>query len=333
VSYEIRYSSVPITSENFTNATEVTDNVPIPDSSGLLQSVEITSLAPQTEYYFALKTTDDAGNQSLISNIINQITLPVPLTDLDAFWSKFHNDLLNSGYTSQDGATLDTMLWSYETSDDINSPPVVDDRGEIYFGSEDGSVYALKVDGSLKWSYATGGGVTAAPLVSTLDRLYVGSKSGTFYCFNRTTGDTIWTYQANDQIYSSATIDNSGRLFFGDLDGKLHCLDSEFGTLYWQAEVGNRIYSAPALSPNGSIVYVGGFDKKIYALYAASGTEQWNYATNGYILSSMAVDGDGIIYASSSDNNLYAINPDGTIKVVVYYRRSHLVFLTSAGNR
>ena len=122
----------------------------------------------------------------------------------------------------------------------------MDDRGDIYFGSEDGSVYALNLDGTLKWSYATGGGVVAAPLVSTMDRLYVGSKSGDFYCFNRTAGDTVWTYNAGDQIYSSAVIDSAGRLFFGDLSGTLHCLDSEFGTLYWQASIGNRIYSSPA---------------------------------------------------------------------------------------
>jgi outer membrane protein assembly factor BamB/fibronectin type 3 domain-containing protein len=314
VSYEIRYALDSITTDNFTNAILVTDSVPLPDSSGQLQTVEIADLEPQTEYYFALKATDDAGNQSLISNIISQSALAIPLTELNAYWGKFHNDLLNSGYTSQDGATLDTLLWYYETSGDINSPPVVDDRGEVYFGSEDGSVYALKVDGTLKWSYATGGGVTAAPLVSTLDRLYVGSKSGVFYCFNRTTGDTIWTYQANDQIYSSATIDSSGRLFFADLDGQVYCLDSEFGKLYWQATVGNRIYSTPAFSPSGSIVYVGGFDKNVYALDADSGSVQWNYATNGYILSSMAVDGDGVIYVSSSDMTLYALNPDGTLK-------------------
>jgi outer membrane protein assembly factor BamB len=314
VSYEMRYSLESITSDNFTNAILVTDSVPLPDSSGQLQTVEIAGLEPQTEYYFALKTTDDAGNQSLISNIISQTTLPVPLTDLNAYWGKFHNDLLNNGYTDQDGAALDTLLWYYETSGEINSPPVIDDYGEIYFGSEDGSVYALKLDGTLKWSYDTGDGVTAAPLVSTLNRLYVGSKNGKFYCFNRTTGDTIWTYQANDQIYSSATIDNSGRLFFADLDGQVYCLDSEFGTLRWQATVGNRIYSTPAFSPDGSILYVGGFDKYVYALDAASGAVQWNYLTNGYILSSMAVDGDGVIYASSSDMKLYALNPDGTLK-------------------
>jgi len=314
VSYEIRYSLESITSENFTNAILVTDSVLLPDSSGQLQSMGIVNLEPQTEYYFAIKTTDDAGNQSLISNIINQSTLPVPLTDLNAYWGKFHNNLLNSGYTSYDGASLDTLLWYYETNGEINSPPVIDDRGEIYFGSEDGSVYALKVDGTLKWSYDTGGGVTAAPLASTLDRLYVGSKNSIFYCLNRSTGDTIWTYQANDQIYSSATIDSSGRLFFADLDGQVYCLDSEFGTLHWQTTVGNRIYSTPAFSPNGSIIYVGGFDKNVYALDAATGSVLWNYATSGYILSSMAVDEDGVIYISSSDRKLYALNPDGSLK-------------------
>ena len=115
--------------------------------------------------------------------------------------------------------------------------PVIDEKGDVYFGSEDGYVYALNVDGSLKWNYATGDGVTAAPLVATMDRIYVGSKSGNFYCFNRDNGNVIWEYTTTNEIYSSAVIDSSGRLIFGDLGGNLTCLDSEFGTLYTADDV------------------------------------------------------------------------------------------------
>ena len=99
VSYDIRYSLMAITSENFSSAMEVTENVPLPAAGGQLQTVAVPDLAPATEYFFALRATDDAGNVSSVSNMIPHTTLPVPLTDLDAYWGKFHNDLLNQKET------------------------------------------------------------------------------------------------------------------------------------------------------------------------------------------------------------------------------------------
>jgi len=313
VQYEIRISDLPITEENFQFAEMLPDSTPEPMEPGSIQQTYVTNLEPNKEYYFGIKSIDDAGNTSPLSNILNVLTLPVPITEKGAYWGQFHYDVFNTGTSPADGATLDSLLWKYETSGWVNSPPVIDEFGHVYFGSEDGFVYALNVDGSLKWKYNTGGGVTAAPLVASLDRLYIGSKSGQFFCFNRTSGDTIWTFQADDQIYSSATLDNGGRLLFGSLDGNLYCLDSEFGNVWWSTTAGTRIYSAPALSPDSSITYVGGFDKKVYAIDIKTGNTIWNYATNGYILSSLAVDSLGNIYTSSSDKKVYAITPGGEL--------------------
>ena len=312
--YDLRFSFQTLSEANFDEADAVTTNVPDPGVPGTLEDITVTGLEPNTLYFFAVKAVDSTGNVSAISNMVFQETAETPTLLSTSLWGKFHYDNQYSGRSLINGTNFGTIVWSYETGDGINSPPVLDDRGNVYFGSEDGSVYALNVDGTLKWSYATGDGVNAAPLVATMDRLYVGSKSGVFYCFSRTTGDTIWTYTASDEIYASAVIDSSGRLFFGDQDGNLTCLDSEFGTLYWEVSVGNRIYSSPALSPDESTLYVGGHNKKVYALDAVTGAEQWNYSTNGYILSSMAVDEEGVIYASSYDRKLYAINPDGSLK-------------------
>jgi parallel beta-helix repeat protein len=50
-------------------------------------------------------------------------------------------------------------------------------------------------------------------------------------------------------------------------------------------------------------------------LYALNpdGTLKWNYTTGDFVFSSPAIDADGTIYVGSGDNSLYAINPDGTL--------------------
>ncbi len=65
-----------------------------------------------------------------------------------------------------------------------------------------------------------------------------------------------------------------------------------------------------------------GTDSTIYVgshdsnLYAINpdGTLKWKYTTGNTIESSPAVGTDGVIYVGSNDNKIYAVNPDGTLK-------------------
>ncbi len=44
------------------------------------------------------------------------------------------------------------------------------------------------------------------------------------------------------------------------------------------------------------------------------GIPNWSFSTGGYIYATPAIDANGVIYFGSYDNNLYAVNPDGTQK-------------------
>lgn len=66
--YLLRYSTEPITDANFDQATTV-PNVLKPRPSGSRESFTVEGLEPDTRYYFALKTMDDMGNWSALSNV------------------------------------------------------------------------------------------------------------------------------------------------------------------------------------------------------------------------------------------------------------------------
>src|SRR6267378_1554920 len=75
--YDIRYSTAAITAANFSSATAV-PSPPAPVAPGTSQSFVVTSLQPSTTYWFAIKTQDDAGNWSGLSNVVSKATLAAP---------------------------------------------------------------------------------------------------------------------------------------------------------------------------------------------------------------------------------------------------------------
>lgn len=67
--YDLRYSSSPITAENFYQATRVEDMLP-PQAPGTKEVRHVSGLTPGTVYYFALKVGDEAGNWSPMAGSI-----------------------------------------------------------------------------------------------------------------------------------------------------------------------------------------------------------------------------------------------------------------------
>jgi phosphodiesterase/alkaline phosphatase D-like protein len=94
-SYQVRYSTTPITTANFASATAVT-GVPAPAVAGTAQSVVARGLSRQVTYYFALRTTDDSGNLSALSNVPSTTTTdtmaPAAIRSLAAsfVWMSWH---------------------------------------------------------------------------------------------------------------------------------------------------------------------------------------------------------------------------------------------------
>jgi outer membrane protein assembly factor BamB len=63
----------------------------------------------------------------------------------------------------------------------VNSSPAIASDGTIYVGSEDGSLYALNPDGTLKWGYDASSAVNSSPTIGSDGTVYVGSESGNLY--------------------------------------------------------------------------------------------------------------------------------------------------------
>lgn len=89
-SYDVRYSTSTITTANWGSASQATGE-PAPAVAGTQQTFTVTGLNGSQTYYVAIRTTDDRGNVSVISNVVNATTLdtvaPAPVRDLSYYES------------------------------------------------------------------------------------------------------------------------------------------------------------------------------------------------------------------------------------------------------
>ncbi len=114
ISYDLRYSSDPIvTEEDYGNANSVM--VPGgPDSAGVAKSYSLHNLDFSTGYYFAIKASDIWGNKSIMSNVPVETTWQAPEISVtpDSMYclltsgSSFSDSIMISNVTV-DNSTLD----------------------------------------------------------------------------------------------------------------------------------------------------------------------------------------------------------------------------------
>lgn len=86
--YDVRYSTLGMTEGIWISATKAVGE-PTPQVAGASESMIVSGLTINTTYYFAIKTMDEAGNESSFSNIISRTAIntsppPPPVTDTTA---------------------------------------------------------------------------------------------------------------------------------------------------------------------------------------------------------------------------------------------------------
>jgi hypothetical protein len=104
-------------------------------------------------------------------------------------------------------------------------------------------------------------------------------------------------------------IASNGFLFLATARG-LYTINAQNGSIVWRFDTELPLGNSPTVA-NG-VVYVGGYDRKLHALDAVSGTHLWSFAgaKAGYSTNPLLVN--GVIYIGNRDGSMYAIGAHGT---------------------
>ena len=205
-----------------------------------------------------------------------------------------------------------TLLWSFETGDEVTSSPAIGPDDTVYVGSKDHKVYALDgKTGAIKWEYTSKTKIGAPPAIGSDGTVYIGTglTGAELLALEGTTGEKKWAFRVGQGIPSAPAIGADGTLYFGSKTQKVYAVNAD-GTKKWEFETGGAIYSSPAIGADGT-VYIGSGDNKLYALDGTTGTNKWEFTTGGRIPSSPAIHPGGRVFFGSTDGKVYAFSAYG----------------------
>lgn len=186
------------------------------------------------------------------------------------------------------------LRWSFSTGHRVwASPLIISDT--VYIGSMDRRLYALSLsDGKERWSFRAGGAFAATPALWN-DTLYIGAFDDRFYAIDARAGGERWNFAGENWFWGTPVV-SAGIVYATDVNGNVYALDAESGAKKWKRALGVPVRAGPAISGDGSLLFVGGRDGVLYALSTTDGVVLWSQKGEGQILSTPVVSGS-VVYA------------------------------------
>ncbi|MBI3944987.1 MAG: PQQ-binding-like beta-propeller repeat protein [Armatimonadetes bacterium] len=274
-------------------------------------------------------------------------------------WPMYRGDPQRTGQSPFKGPTRMRVKWELDLKHEICTAPAVGADGTLYAGAGAFS-HAIAPDGTVRWSHdfvesghARTSGSSNGPRQAFTSPTPALVPDGTLFLACGVGGPgfvmgldsrpnaekrILWEYKTGQEMRSSPLV--AGRTCFvgSRVEGMALAFDGS-GALRWPAGKSSfyGVTSSPALSPDGTTLYIGGFDGRLHALDAETGKAKWSagpekkggirlpekdaggkevrrFTTAGHIPEAPAVAPDGAIYFGSWDGFLRAAAPDGKIR-------------------
>ena len=197
--------------------------------------------------------------------------------------------------------------WEFPTGDALVASPAVAADGTVIIGSVDGNLYAVGADGVEKWRFRSNGKIVSSPALGASNSVFFGTMQKTLYAVNGE-GMKRWELELEDAVVSSPAVGRDGTIYVASLNGVLYAVDF-WGKVKWKFKASEKVNASPAIGPDGTI-YFGAFDGHVYAI-KPNGQKKWTFATGAAVRGSPSVGPDGVVYVGSDDRKLYAFAPDG----------------------
>ncbi len=206
--------------------------------------------------------------------------------------------------------TTGALRWVYPRQDNLDGAVIgglAVVGASVYFGTADGTVYALNAaTGDWRWDARIDGEIWSTPVIDG-DSLYVGTLDKKLYALDITNGSKKWAPVEVGGAIATPLVIHDNIVYFGSFDRHLYAVEATSGTLKWKSEVeaGNWFWARPVIVNN--LVYAASLDGKVYALDAESGLTVAEFDL-GSSISSSPVLVDNTILVATEEGVLYSLD-------------------------
>src|SRR5215475_1971995 len=240
-----------------------------------------------------------------------------------------------------------SVRWKYKASGPIGESSPCVAGGVVFIGDLNGTVHAVSArDGKGIWTFKTNGEVKSSPVVVG-DRVLIGSYDEHLYCLSSSNGTLIWKFRTGGPVHCTAGISggmahiagcdetfrairvadgrevfhvasgaytgaspalSARKAYYGTFNNEVLAVNLTTRRIAWRYRNRKRqfpYYSSCSVA-DGRVV-VGGRDKMIHCVDAATGKELWTFMTRARVESSPAF-ADGRIFVGSNDGKLYVLD-------------------------
>ncbi|MEN0060203.1 MAG: PQQ-binding-like beta-propeller repeat protein [Bdellovibrio sp.] len=196
-------------------------------------------------------------------------------------------------------------------------------RDRLFIGASDGQFYSIEAStGLVQWSFATKAENLSAPLLDE-GVVYFMAGNNVLYALDAATGRQLWLYSRQDTSQfsirgGSKPALRNGILYAGFSDGSLVALQTKTGAVAWELLLNrNKRFRDIDASPilDGDLLYVAGYDDKLYCISADKGEVVWRVDGGGY--SAVTLLGDKLYYPSTQ-GEILALSKNSGNKVWSY---------------
>ncbi|TFH31786.1 MAG: hypothetical protein E4H00_02800 [Myxococcales bacterium] len=198
---------------------------------------------------------------------------------------------------------LGRLHWHKPTADHVRTAPVIHPARLVIFGTTEGSLIALRPDGSLAWEVALGGALEGAASVGDDGQIYAGTGRGEIVQVDEA-GQVRWRFKTGAEVRATPAISRDGTIIVGSYDGKVYAI-SPSGALLWKVATGGRVRASARIDADGRI-YVGSQDNFLYCI-DPSGSVLWRYNVGQDVDSTVEIGSDGTLYFGSDDGGVHAL--------------------------
>ena len=217
------------------------------------------------------------------------------------------------------------LLWNY-TVNNIVETSITIANNTLYFGTFEGNLYAMNLDGSVKWIFNDGLDdpacrIYGTPAVGNDGTIYFPAYDYYFFAVYPN-GEQKWSTSLYSTCDTTPVIGSNGLIYVAAdvYDNSWHknvyALNEHGSKVYESPDVsteGGNWWIVPAITTNNTIYVIGDNMHTLYALNEDLAV-RWNITERDiYFTSSPTVDSNGIIYVTDT-TSVFAIYPNSTIK-------------------